>query len=351
MKALGIEFTGTENPFERQSYNNTYYYIQPTGLVVDAFEYHNFFSDHCYGVANYCTDKAIMEQRALHETLNRLLWRYSMEHDGDKIDWESGRGKFRISFYSEKYRTLIKELIEILNENNSRSQFKGEYFEQSFRIKKDNDLDITIKGFVDKILTFNDGINTYVIVIDYKTGGMHNDFKKVVHGLDMQLLMYLYLIKNTDLIKNPKFAGMYLQQIMTDVLPKHPKKTYKEQTMENARLNGYTLKDTRVISMIDKLFEDSSFIKGLAIKKDGDFKSTAKVLTEDEINNYIDIVDKNIDNVIRAINESEFTINPKKIGNSNEGCKYCEFKDICYMNNDNIVELELGGDDDDDDKE
>jgi hypothetical protein len=30
-----------------------------------------------------------MEQRALQETLNRLLWRFSMEHDGDKIDWSN----------------------------------------------------------------------------------------------------------------------------------------------------------------------------------------------------------------------------------------------------------------------
>ena len=30
-----------------------------------------------------------MEQRALHETLSRLLWRFSMQHDGDKIDWNN----------------------------------------------------------------------------------------------------------------------------------------------------------------------------------------------------------------------------------------------------------------------
>ncbi len=90
------------------------------------------------------------------------------------------------------------QLIEIINENNLKSQFENTYFEQKFEIQKENDLNITIKGFVDKILTFNDGENTYVVVIDYKTGGMHNDFKKVVYGLDMQLLMYLYLIKNTN---------------------------------------------------------------------------------------------------------------------------------------------------------
>ena len=41
-----------------------------------------------HAVANYCTDKALMEQRALHETLNRLLWRYRETHGGDNA-WNS----------------------------------------------------------------------------------------------------------------------------------------------------------------------------------------------------------------------------------------------------------------------
>jgi hypothetical protein len=54
---------------------------------------HDYYSNGCstselrYNVGNYCTDKALMEQRALHETLNRLLWRYSMRHDGDEMNW------------------------------------------------------------------------------------------------------------------------------------------------------------------------------------------------------------------------------------------------------------------------
>ena len=41
------------------------------------------FDEKRHSVANYCADKALMEQRAMHETLNRLLWRYSEEHGGD----------------------------------------------------------------------------------------------------------------------------------------------------------------------------------------------------------------------------------------------------------------------------
>ena len=47
--------------------------------------------DKIFSVGNYCRNKELMEQRALHETLSRLLWRYSVEHDGEIIcyglDW------------------------------------------------------------------------------------------------------------------------------------------------------------------------------------------------------------------------------------------------------------------------
>ena len=87
MKALGIEVSKA-NPFERKI-GEYYYIIKPHGEVVCGVEDDHTVDNALYNVANYCTDKAIMEQRALHETLNRLLWRYSMEHDGDKIDWEN----------------------------------------------------------------------------------------------------------------------------------------------------------------------------------------------------------------------------------------------------------------------
>ena len=88
MRALGIELPKAKNPFERVN-SSKYWYIQPTGEVDWNYEVSDTYVDDCFDVANYCTDKAIMEQRALHETLNRLLWRYSMEHDGDKIDWNN----------------------------------------------------------------------------------------------------------------------------------------------------------------------------------------------------------------------------------------------------------------------
>jgi hypothetical protein len=95
MRALGIELPKAKSPFERAEKDECYYTIRSWGDVDWYYESGADFDGNCFNVANYCTDKVIMEQRALHETLNRLLWRYSMEHDGDKIDWNS--------FYQQKW--------------------------------------------------------------------------------------------------------------------------------------------------------------------------------------------------------------------------------------------------------
>lgn len=251
-------------------------------------------------------------------------------------------------FYSKKYRNAMLQLIEIIKENDNKSKFESTYFEQFFSINKENDLEVNVVGFVDKILTFKTDDATYVVVIDYKTGGIYGDIEKVVYGLDMQLLVYLYLIKNTDIIKNPKYAGMYFQQIMDDVNNKDYKKSYEEQTKENRKLIGYTLSNKNILSKLDKDFDSNSFIRGIKLKTDGEFYSYSKVIDENKIDELVNLVSNKIDDAINEIKNSNFAINPKKIKNTNVSCEYCEYKDICYMNNNNIINY--GGEDNNDEE-
>ena len=98
LKLLGIEVK-EKSPFDRAEEDHSFFYIGSDGKVGKTRDVNGRHDDNCFDVANYCTDKAIMEQRALHETLNRLLWRYSMEHDGDKIDWsDKTKYKYKLLF-------------------------------------------------------------------------------------------------------------------------------------------------------------------------------------------------------------------------------------------------------------
>lgn len=88
LKALGL-VTETESPFDRVEKGKTYYAIAGTGNIGEWNDHRNQTDDSCYDVANYCTDREILQQQAYREKLNRLLWRYSMEHDGNNLDWKS----------------------------------------------------------------------------------------------------------------------------------------------------------------------------------------------------------------------------------------------------------------------
>lgn len=73
-----------KEPFGRVR-NERYFLINGNGRVSTmSADTNSLTDDELYAIGNYCRDKGLMEQRALHETLNRLLWRYSETH-GDQM--------------------------------------------------------------------------------------------------------------------------------------------------------------------------------------------------------------------------------------------------------------------------
>lgn len=88
-----------DNPFEREK-ESSYFYINNLGVLGTTIETQDRGDNERYLVANYCTDRKLMEQRALHETLNRLLWRFSMTHGGDEVDWSDTDSYRYIIFYN-----------------------------------------------------------------------------------------------------------------------------------------------------------------------------------------------------------------------------------------------------------
>ena len=101
LRQLGINTEAPKsNLFERK--HQDYYFIEYNGEVAVEPENFSVIDDELYNIANYCTDKTLMEKRALHETLCRLLWRYSMEHDGDKVDFNNIKTLKYAIFYNHQ---------------------------------------------------------------------------------------------------------------------------------------------------------------------------------------------------------------------------------------------------------
>lgn len=81
---------GLSNSFERQVIGTDYYCIGTNSVVHKTTELETFLDDRRYEIGNYCTNEDLLEKRAAEEALLRKMWRFSLTHDGDKIDWNNG---------------------------------------------------------------------------------------------------------------------------------------------------------------------------------------------------------------------------------------------------------------------
>ncbi len=78
-----------KSPFDRVPEYEDYYSFDGAFEVSCDEDSRTNMDNEFYEVGNYCADESTMKQHALHMKLNNLLWRFSMTHGGDKIDWEN----------------------------------------------------------------------------------------------------------------------------------------------------------------------------------------------------------------------------------------------------------------------
>ena len=256
-------------------------------------------------------------------------------------------------FFLEKLKEELKFIIKTIKEQLECCELNNSFYEKEIYIDKSRDVKITFMGKIDRVIYDNIEDKTIVSVIDYKTGNPNINISNTIYGIEMQLPIYVYLIKNCGDFSSVQVAGFYLQQLLNNEIIKDNNRSYEKMKKDNLKLQGYSNDDINILRYFDSSYMDSNFIKGLKVSSKG-FYAYSKVLSSEKIDNLVNIVDKKIDSAIDNILDGKFDINPKRIGDINYGCEYCKFKDICFMNEGDVVNLSsdknlsfLGGDDND----
>ncbi len=243
-------------------------------------------------------------------------------------------------FFINKITKDIKFVINALNKQKEYTNLDKSSYEKNIVIDKSRDILVEFTGFIDKILYKENDKETLVSIIDYKTGSVDIELKYLPYGLSLQLPIYLYLVKKSNLFMNPKFIGFYLQYILDKDILRDIHKDYEEEKYNNLKLMGYSNSDIHSLVEFDNTYENSKLIKGMKTKVSGEFSTYAKVLNNEEIDKIISLTENNIDNSIDNILEGNFKINPKKIGYEKDmGCLFCKFKDICYKKEEDYIIL------------
>lgn len=238
---------------------------------------------------------------------------------------------------------LKKELIIIcdrIKEFNQMTGLTNVFTEKVISIEKSKEINVIFKGIVDKIMYKNFHGKTLVSVIDYKTGFTDIDIYNSVYGIGMQLIIYLYLISKSGLFSDYEFVGFYLQRILSGEVNIEKDKSYIDIKNNNLKLYGYSTTDTELLEKFDLTYENSEFIMSMKYGKNG-FYRYSKVISKEEMDSLIDLVDRKIDYARDTIIEADFAINPKRLSDDKEvtGCKYCHYRDICFRKNEDIVIL------------
>ena len=82
----------------------------------------------------------------------------------------------KIDFYKNKWKKEIITFIDIILKQNKNTEFENTYLEELFEIPFKKDMLMILVGKIDKVMTYKKDNDTYVLIVDYKTGTIDTDF-------------------------------------------------------------------------------------------------------------------------------------------------------------------------------
>lgn len=346
-KTYNNSFTGINN--------NTYlkYIKKPIRLAYTSLNSYNecsfkYYINYVLKLGNYEDTFAAFIGSMYHY----ILTLYKNNNFDFEKEWNSYLEKRDLSLSEKLLLVKIKkdllDLIEVEKKYNLITGFDNEKYEVKCSVKLE-DLDSEFIGFIDKIMFIEKNNNTYFSIIDYKTGSIDTHIEAMKYGLHMQLPIYLYLINKTNIFNNPVFTGIYYQNILFNypTWSNHVEKDIEDRY----KLVGYSTDDTYPLEIFDSTMENSEFIKSMKYDNLKGFGTYTKLIDNNTYNELIDYTEKIINEKSKDIIAGEFAINPKVYDKDNVACKFCKFKDLCFMKEKDLVYLEkqddlsfLGGD-------
>ena len=265
----------------------------------------------------------------------------------------SGRNE---SYRTERIVDICSRVAWAMIGQVRRGRIREMYFEQPFargaqlppiRVTA-GEHEVLIKGKIDRMDVLEmpeheDGLETAVRIVDYKTGGDSVDVEHFRSGYKLQLMLYLKAATQKQEVKP---AGVFLFKIReidadADARTVVPGEAAAEERMEDAyKLEGIVLDDMDLIDAMDTEIGGASKVLPIKyVKKNGTYSGSSGgyLFSREEFEELSAQVDRQVDRICREICDGKIDIRPKKEkkkdmeGNYKTSCKYCSYKSICMF--------------------
>lgn len=269
----------------------------------------------------------------LKESIDSILVEYADETFGGLEDKSES---FSAIFERLKINifTLIKELIRQL----SYSDFIPSDFElkigddgdiPAYKLKIDDEHSVKVRGFIDRVDTFDKNENeSYIRIVDYKTGNKEFKLYEILYGINMQMLLYLRCVTENGMDYYGKklipSGVLYMPSAAKDIDGDKYSTDEKviSQLDSNFRMNGLVLNDSDVLNHMDK---SGKFIKLSKKLEDGKYSDTAADFEQ------FNIIFKHLDDTVKSMGKEllKGNIEALPLKGVADGCAYCPYDSVC----------------------
>lgn len=251
----------------------------------------------------------------------------------------------KYQYFSERFKRTITKSVTVISEQMRKGEFDIFKSEFDFGDFKDSDPiklelpskeTVYLKGRVDRIDKVDLNGETYIRIVDYKSGSKNFDLNELYYGLQIQLLVYLdAILKNSkQILKTQCMPGGILYFKIDNPIIKSKKALTEEEiqveVLKKLKMDGLLLKNVELVKAMDKDMETYSLVIPAAFKKDGDFTSTSSVVTEEQFELLRKYVNDKMIEICEEMLSGEVKIEPCKSSKVTY-CDYCDYSAICQF--------------------
>ena len=277
------------------------------------------------------------------EELRVLTDRYMDEYLQEAVGDLQERSA-RLRYLLRRLRQSVRAVVDNVGEELRSSDFAPMRFEMKFGgegaelpaisvTRGDTRLQVT--GYVDRVDGWLRDNKLYLRVVDYKTGKKSFDLADIVHGLGLQMLLYLFTLEKEG---RPLFghdvvgAGVLYLPARDELLS--GKRGMSDGELKSAmektlRRSGLLLGDREVLEAMEHGATESPRFLPLAVNKDGDI--TKGVATAAQLGSLSRYVDRVLEEIAREIGEGNIDADPYTRSEQDSACTYCEFAAACHF--------------------
>ncbi len=184
-------------------------------------------------------------------------------------------------------------------------------------IKFDNDSSVKLRGKIDRVDAYND----FVRIVDYKSDAKVFKLSEVVHGINMQMLIYLYALLKSE---NPDFNALKPGGVLY-----MPSSTDLEES--SLAMNGLILEDENIVSAMDREM-NGQFIPEFKFTKAGKLTKASSYANSETFYVILDYITSLIKKTGLALKNGEISVAPTD-SLSHNACDYCDYYGICHIEN------------------